>query len=795
MGVGEAPGREEELAGEPFVGYSGSELTRMLHEAGILRSDVFLTNVCKYRPPNNKMAYFIPTAKKWVTPDCIYHIDRFVKPQVHEGCLELEREVALVKPEVILAFGNTALWALTNKWGITKWRGSHLRHPSGALVIPTYHPAAILRQWDWRFTAVLDLKRARRLLEQPEPDPAYQFKTRPSFKEVIDRILWLGAEEHRLVSVDIENSAGQIDCIGLAWSATEALCIPLIHDGPDRSYWTLEEEREIWEKLRWLLQRVRVIGQNFMHDAQYFAREMRIIPNLWWDTLVMQHLEFLALPKSLDYLSSFWCPHHLYWKDDSKFRNPEVNDDQHWRYNCIDCVKTFEIYVRQRHLATELNLERQVEERRASWWAALYPMVRGVRIDHSARTRIAGELQQRSADLDAYLQAILGHKINIRSPKQMHCLFYQDFGLPPIYNRKPNDEGERTLTLNDEALETIATKHPLMRPLVASIAIGRTLGVLKSTFVDAPLDLDGRMRTAYNVAGTVEFRLSSKENVFGSGLNMQNIPSDKSKAIGKTMRRMEWLEDEFPLPNIRTLFMPDPGMQFFSADLDRADLQVIAAEANDKEMRKALSMGVDFHLFGLRDIDNVDLPVDELVEAHPKYPEHKAKHKYRREIMKVGIYLTNYGGTAKTLATTMNTSVREAEYFQRRWFGARPGIKAWHNRTSEQLMSTRRVCNKFGYYIVYFDRIESLLGEALAWIPASTVALVTMMGWVRVATTLPDVEVLLQVHDELAGQYPLVVDRRAEIKRCMEVTVPYDDPLVIPVGIKTSDKSWGACQS
>src|SRR3990172_1822079 len=64
MIVGEAPGADEEIAGIPFVGSSGTELTRMLHEAGIVRSECFLTNVCKYRPPENKIEFFFLDAKR-----------------------------------------------------------------------------------------------------------------------------------------------------------------------------------------------------------------------------------------------------------------------------------------------------------------------------------------------------------------------------------------------------------------------------------------------------------------------------------------------------------------------------------------------------------------------------------------------------------------------------------------------------------------------------------------------------------------------------------------------------------
>jgi DNA polymerase I-like protein with 3'-5' exonuclease and polymerase domains len=103
------------------------------------------------------------------------------------------------------------------------------------------------------------------------------------------------------------------------------------------------------------------------------------------------------------------------------------------------------------------------------------------------------------------------------------------------------------------------------------------------------------------------------------------------------------------------------------------------------------------------------------------------------------------------------------------------------------------VRNRFGYRRYYFERIESLLPEALAWIPQSTVANVINIGMRRVYDQVPQAELLLQVHDSIVFQCPKPnwEDTTRQVLKCLEVTVPYDDPLVIGVGCKVSDKSWG----
>ena len=126
MLVGEAPGHEEEARGSPFVGASGQELNRMLHEAGIMRSECFVTNVCRVRPEGNRIENFIAMRKKDITPFHILLRDKYVLKPIVEGYKLLVIELETVQPNVIIAFGNVAFWALTGYWGIKKWRGSML---------------------------------------------------------------------------------------------------------------------------------------------------------------------------------------------------------------------------------------------------------------------------------------------------------------------------------------------------------------------------------------------------------------------------------------------------------------------------------------------------------------------------------------------------------------------------------------------------------------------------------------------------------------------------------------------
>ena len=231
------------------------------------------------------------------------------------------------------------------------------------------------------------------------------------------------------------------------------------------------------------------------------------------------------------------------------------------------------------------------------------------------------------------------------------------------------------------------------------------------------------------------------------------------------------------LPNIRKMFIPDPDFILLDADLKRADAQVVAWEADDEELKQIFREGLDIHNENARAMYRV---------ASPTYAQ--------RQNAKTGCHAANYGVSARTLAGHLNCTVHEADQFLKLWFAAHPKIKAWQDRIFTELRATRTVWNKFGFRRYYFDRIDrAVLGEALAWCPQSTVALVTDKGMVQIERTLPEVQLLLQVHDSVVMQVPKETfpDICYKIRSAMEILVPYDDPLVIPVSMAFSDGSWG----
>lgn len=533
--VGEAPGRQEVTAGVPFVGQSGQELMKMLQESGISPESCRYTNVTMQRPPGNKIDEYFRTSKKRGTADgATYHRGKWAMPPLLEGIENLRREIIETNPDIVIGLGNTALWACTGEWGITKWRGSQMEgNIDGELFrfLPTYHPAGILRRWDWRWISLEDFKRANR----PWNEPDYDFLIRPSYTECIawmDKIsLRLRGGQRVKLAVDIETRTRQIACVGLADSDRHAICIPILCVETPAGYWDLEEELNIVLKLREILTHpnAHIVGQNFIYDMQYFARQYGIRSRLGDDTMLKHHCAMPGTQKGLDFLSSIYCRYHLYWKGESKEWDPRIGEEQLWIYNCKDCVTTFEANENLDQVIDVFKLKDQYAFQLETNATAFNMMLRGVNVDKRLKAISSKELWEAIIQLRDFITEILGG-FNIFGPKgvsstKMMTLAYKIFKLPPKYrivNKK------RHLTANKEAVEEWCTSvEPIFRPVLQAIREFRSLGVYKSTFADAPLDTDGRFRCSINVSGAETFRWSTSRDAFGFGTNMQNIPKKK----------------------------------------------------------------------------------------------------------------------------------------------------------------------------------------------------------------------------------------------------------------------------
>lgn len=307
--VGEAFGREESFVGMPFVGSSGQELTRMLKEAGIERKDCFLTNVFAFQPKGNNLEtlclkktelpkdYDLPplTKGKYLDPSYLLEVDR------------LRIELQSVAPNIIIAVGNTATWALLGKTNISSIRG--VVTPGALLsskVLPTFHPASVLRNWAQRPIVVADLIKAERESHYPEIKRKERFV---NINSTLEEILEWARRPATAYAVDIETFKGTISCIGFARSSTDAIVINFLDLPRGGNYWpTASDERKAWDLVQELLASpTQKIFQNGLYDLQYLMKMGFKVTDPSADTMLLHHSLYPELNKGLGFLGSLYA--------------------------------------------------------------------------------------------------------------------------------------------------------------------------------------------------------------------------------------------------------------------------------------------------------------------------------------------------------------------------------------------------------------------------------------------------------------------------------------------------------
>lgn len=332
MCIGEAPGAEEQMLGLPFVGWSGKELTKLLTEAGISREATYMTNVFFRRPHENKIENFCTKNKeRGIAGMPALQPGQFVLSDFGPELERLYDEIAKVKPNVICALGNTPSWALFRQTPkITALRGrvreAFIRGQKYK-VVPTFHPAYILRNWKDRVILLQDLYKLRRESQEPIMRlPQRRVLIDPTYSEVMNFLdICFKAKE---LTFDVETKERQITVCGIGISRGVAAVIPFVDTRKeDYCYWPLEQEVAIVKRMRKLLaaRGIKMIFQNGMYDIVYFWENWRaLILGDLEDTMLIQHALWPELKKDLGTLASVhtdeagWKTMRLRLRDDFK---------------------------------------------------------------------------------------------------------------------------------------------------------------------------------------------------------------------------------------------------------------------------------------------------------------------------------------------------------------------------------------------------------------------------------------------------------------------------------------------
>lgn len=753
--VGEAPGEWEDRSGKPFSPSSpaGKTLDLMLRQAGTSRHEVLLSNVARERPPNNQVAFFFED-KNCTKP----------KPIMQKWIDLLRDEIIRYNPNIIIGLGGVALWALTGIKGISQARG-YIHECSlvqGKKVLCTYHPQKVNYEWQLLFTTVMDIRKALREAENPDPPKDYRALhagvTRPEF---LSYLAHLRHDHTEPVAVDIEvaNPGVHPNVIGVAGSASEAYTLEIVN-GLNPCF-SVEGELETWIAIARLFRDKKVIMQNGMFDMSVLWHQLGIFPEKFvYDTMIAGHVLWPEQPRSLAYLSSI-CLNVPMWKDTSQSL-PLL-------YNCADAANTYGVWDSLSAELTRLNLWGTFQFEMQQVYPATFLHLQGVQIDINKREEMRSELKQKLIDLDKKLEEAVGKKINFNSSKQLQNLLYIDMRLPVQYKRRKSRFEAKKATSDKEALKSlaVATGNPILLDI---IAYKQTIKLLTS-FVDMEVSPAGRVHTNYNITGATMARVKGKDMVvaddedayksfgrwsssksivlpYGSG-NLQNIPREA-----------------------RILYTVPPGYTLLQADYMQAEAVVVAYLINDEPAKLLFAKA-----FGLnkKEREKQQLDIHKLTAALMYGCKVQAVTKEQRADGKVIRHGCNYAAGPKVVANKLGCSMTEAKQKLEAFHCACPQLHLWHMQIQDQLRQTRMLTNLLGRTHKFMGRWDdSLFRSAYAFIPQSTVGDLLNKS---LCTVYGELNIYLQLHDAIYCLVPSdkIVESQKQMRELMLHPLKHND--------------------
>lgn len=647
MIVGEAPGAQEDEAGEPFIGSAGKFLTKELQKVGIDREAVFVTNVVKCRPPNNRP----PTLKE-------------IKSQRPY----FDMELGAVQPKVVLLLGNSALQGVLSTSGIMKKRGAAIKKDD-RIYFATYHPSAILRNPTLVSDFRADLEAFKKLIDGESDAPVTNvniIRGANQFQGFLDQLNVVYRGDPIALDVETCNSSGRkeaglepysadgrLETVSFSWQEGESWVIPLEHPEQD---WNGRLPK-LYADLSTALQGRNLGGHNVLFDLMWL-RSRGVNIEAKWDTILMLHLLNENRPNSLKTLARTFLGADLY---EDGIVYTETNPlNLLAEYNGRDTdytLRLFNIFSERMDEHPKLKkIFRLISIPACNLLADV--SMRGWPVDTERLYQRHDEIQVKLIEIEEKLMALvpeeLKAKANFRSTQFLQRWLFDYLGLPPV---KFSEKTELPSTAETVLLQ-LAGKHPAINLLLEHRKYTKWYGTYTGNWIEkVERNRKPLLFPDYNITGTVTGRLSG---------NMQQIPRDNY---------------------IRGIIGAPDGYRLVEADFSQIELRLAAMIADEKTMKKAYAEGKDLHMI--------------TAVAVSGKPEEEI-NKEERTIGKSLNFGLLYGmgwRKFKTFAGDnygVEITERQAQNYRKAFFDRYPALTRWHERQRTAVNNLARVESPIG---------------------------------------------------------------------------------------------------
>jgi len=767
--VGEQPGHQEVRARppRPFIGPAGQGLDECLAMTKIQRRELYITNVIK--DLDAPLAHYInlDTRGKWT-----------ISADGYDYINELGVELRKLNLNIVVAMGNIALLALTNRVGITKWRGSILDSTlvPGLKVIGTFHPSTFIPP-KFKFLnkpiVCEDLMRAKYESQFKEIKRiSRQIYIRPDFNQTINtlRNCYRLGKLGQIIGFDIEVINKEVDCIGVSWSPTDSICIPFRSSEGD--YFIIEEELAIMRAIAYIIQdeSIQKAGASFIFDTQFLFHKYGIQPRgSLHCTQIAQKISYPDFPAGLNAVTTMYTDIPYYKLDGKQWIKKGLGTwEQWWNYNGLDALAPVETIPKQLETLKKQHNEATYERQRKLIKPLLYMGERGIRVDVSEMMDYEIEQSKILNEKSAEIKDIVGRDINLNSPKQLMDYFYKELGNKPY--KKKNGTGQYNDSIDVDALKRLVRQGGSASEAARIMLDIRSLSKRISTYLNiGKVDKDGRYRSSYKPVGAETGRLSSGETIFGTGGNQQNWPHD-----------------------LLRFFLFDEGYIGYSFDLSQIENRIVAYTGGVLAQIDAFEQGIDLHTLTASIIFRK--PYDQIskVDGSSTLGDGRQSERYWGKKLNHG---TNYDESYKKVALINELPEAEAKQLMEEVHRGYPQIRnGYHTMIQDMLKSSRTVTNLFGRTRLFLGPIyesypntpryacTETFRQAYAHFAQSTCAdKVNEQGIEYIyynQNLFKPIELLAQIHDSIVFQIPLTVKWTEQAKMLLLIKQSLETPLI-----------------
>jgi uracil-DNA glycosylase family 4 len=717
--LGDAPGDVEDQTGIPFSNPHGAGRTfdLIMSQVGINRRDVRIRNLALKRPPANNMGHYFYDSKCTIP-----------KPELVEWIEGLRMELEENRPNVVVAMGAYALWALTGVKRISDTRGyvTESTLVPGLKVIPTYHPQAINYEWKLFSIAAFDIRKALHHSKDAKvPADKTRYIAPANYEMFMDYLESIRREKKRF-SFDIESHVGTSYpyLLGVADSKDYGMSFYCMKN--KQSTMSARQEAQLWQKMGAVGKECECIMHNAAYDKAVLWHYYGVMfENIYLDTLLAAHVIWPEYPRDLGFLGSLVLDVPA-WKNLSKV-DAAV-------YNVLDAIRTFAIAdplykeVERQGLMSTLTFEMSMID------PVIMMQLRGIACDKERRELLLKENAVLSDQLKDELDAQFGKPVNFNSPKQMQQLLYYELGLEPQFKRRKSVEQTRIMTTDAKAMKRLARKYPNHAWLAKILEYKKQLK-LRNFLSDEPSP-EGRYHTSYNITGSSTEtegrksfgRWSSSSSIilpFGSG-NLQNIP-----------------------PIARKMYRCDEGKIFVEADMKQAEAVIVAHLIGDVRLQHFFQKGFTCSPDEAGKYDIHKLTASLMFDI--------AYDDVTSEIRRVGKTLrhaVSYGAGPNVVADQLGIELRDAKNLINLYHKANPLLRVWYQSIQNELKTTRCLTTPLGRKHRFLDRwSEQLFRSAYSFKPQSTVGDFLNQSLRILYDKYGDMlDIMLQLHDAIYVQ-------------------------------------------